>query len=173
MASTDEQRRASASLSLGAGCVVVHEGRVLLVRNRYGVTRGRYLLPAGRVRPGELPDEAAVRETFEETGLRVAVEGLLGLRLWVMESGEHNYFLMFLARLLSPASDLRPNLDEVDAARFFSREELESLTSAETWSGAVAIALKGLDATASLWRNHADLSDTSGVSSAERWRIWL
>src|ERR1043165_6257280 len=95
-------------LSLGAGAVVVHDGRVLLVRNIRGVTRGRYLLPAGargprevpapapgpegRLEPGELPDHAAVREAFEETNLRVAIEGLLGVRLWVMDDGEHNYF---------------------------------------------------------------------------------
>src|SRR6266851_1076966 len=91
-------------ITLGAGAVVVHEGRVLLVRNIRGVTRGRYLLPAGRVNTGELPDHAAARETFEETHLRVEIEGLLGVRLWVMEDGEHNYFFMFRARLLSPSA---------------------------------------------------------------------
>src|SRR6266567_8933757 len=79
-------------ITLGAGAVVVHEGRVLLVCNIHGVTKGRYLLPAGRVNTGELPDHAAARETFEETHLRVEIEGLLGVRLWVMEDGEHNYF---------------------------------------------------------------------------------
>ena len=69
---TERPRR---PLSLGAGAVVVHEGRVLLVRNIRGVTRGRYLLPAGRVDPDELPDRAAVREAFEETNLRVEVQG--------------------------------------------------------------------------------------------------
>ena len=65
----------------------MHEGRVLLVRNIHGFTKGRYLLPAGRVNPGELPDHAAARETFEETHLRVEIEGLLGVRLWVMDDG--------------------------------------------------------------------------------------
>src|SRR5947207_14643776 len=91
--------------SIGAGAVVVQEGRVLLVRSIYGVTKGRYLLPAGRVNAGELPDIAAARETFEETNLRVEIEGLLGVRLWVMDDGEHNYFFMFRASLHSPLSD--------------------------------------------------------------------
>src|SRR5205809_7339521 len=94
----DVPERLKRPLSLGAGAVVVHEGRVLLVRNIRGVTRGRYLLPAGRVNTGELPDYAAARETFEETHLHVEIEGLLGVRLWVMEDGEHNYFFMFRAR---------------------------------------------------------------------------
>src|SRR2546421_8724904 len=168
-----ERPRPRRPLSIGAGAVVIHEGRVLLVRNIYGVTRGRYLLPAGRVNAGELPDQAAVRETFEETGLRVEIEGLIGVRIWVMDDGEHNYFFMFRAKLLSPISDLRPNLDEIDDARFFSKDDLAALSMDETWLGAIAIAYKGLDPHAILWPNHANMSSDSGVDSSDRWRIWL
>ena len=168
-----ERPRPKRPLSLGAGAIVIYEDRVLLVRNIYGVTRGRYLLPAGRVHTGELPDQTAVRETYEETGLRVEIEGLIGLRIWVMDDDEHNYFFMFRARLLSPITDLRPNLDEIDDARFFSREEMQALSVNETWSGAVAIALKALEPGASIWPNYADLSDTSGVDAPDRWRIWM
>ena len=159
--------------SIGAGAVVVDQERVLLVRNRYGVTRGRYLLPAGRVKVGELPDRAAERETLEETGLRVRVTGLLGVRIWAQENGEHNYFFMFAATLLTPASELRPKLDEIDDARFFSRAELAALGPDETWAGAVAIAYKALDGKASAWPNDAGLSSDSGVDTPERWRIWM
>ena len=160
-------------LSIGAGAVIVHEGRVLLVRNLRGVTRGRYLLPAGRVDPDELPDQAAAREAFEETNLRVAIEGLLGVRLWVMDDGEHNYFFMFVGKLLSPVSDLRPNLAEIDDARFFSIDEMNALGRDETWSGAIAIAAKALNPSTSPWPNDAALSDRSGVDVPERWRIWM
>ena len=160
-------------LTIGAGAVVVHEGRVLLVRNRYGVTRGRYLLPAGRVRADELPDKAAVRETFEETNLRVEILGLIGVRLWVMDDGEHNYFFMFLAKLLSPPEEMRPDLSEIDDARFFNREEMSALGMDETWSGLIAVAYKALETNASLWPNYPDLSDTSGVDTPDRWRMWM
>jgi 8-oxo-dGTP diphosphatase len=169
----DHPKKPKRPLSIGAGAVIVHEGRVLLVRNIRGVTRGRYLLPAGRVNANELPDQAAIRETFEETGLRVEIEGLLGVRIWVMDEGEHNYFFMFRAKLLSPISDLQPNPAEIDDARFFSKEEMAALGVDETWSGAIAIALKALDPDASLWPNYADLSDTSGVDAPQRWRIWM
>jgi len=170
---TNHPTRPKRPLSIGAGAVIVHEGRVLLVRNIRGVTRERYLLPAGRVNANELPDQAAIRETFEETGLRVEIEGLLGVRIWVMDDGEHNYFFMFRAKLLSPLSDLQPNPAEIDDARFFSKEEMAALGVDETWSGAIAIALKALDPNASLWPNYADLSDTSGVDVPDRWRIWM
>lgn len=160
-------------ISIGAGAIVVHEGRVLLVRNIRGVTKGRYLLPAGRVQVGELPDVAAARETFEETNLYVEIEGLMGVRIWVMDTGEHNYFFMFKARLVSPISDLRPNTDEVDDARFFSAAELKALSMDETWAGGVAIALKALNEDATIWPNDAGLSSDSGVDSSDKWRIWM
>src|SRR5206468_6177376 len=49
---------------------VVHEGAGLLHWHR---KLGRWLPPGGHVEPDELPDEAAVRETLEETGVRVEV----------------------------------------------------------------------------------------------------
>jgi 8-oxo-dGTP pyrophosphatase MutT (NUDIX family) len=51
---------------------VVHEGRVLLHRHR---KLGMWLPPGGHVEDGELPDEAAVREVYEETGIRVELTG--------------------------------------------------------------------------------------------------
>ncbi len=159
-------------LSIGAGTVVLHDERVLLVRTIYGATKGRYLLPAGRVNVGELPDVAAARETFEETNLHVQIEGLLGVRLWVLASGEHNYFFMFRAKLLSPISDLRHNPDELDDARFFSRAEMDALSIDETWAGAIAVAYKELDPHATMWPDHAELRDDS-VDSADHWRIWM
>ncbi len=168
-----ERPRPKRPLSLGAGALVVHDQRVLLVRSTYGVTKGRYLLPAGRINPDELPDQAAARETFEETGLRVEIEGLIGVRLWVMDDGEHNYFFMFRARLLSPISDLRPDTRELDDARFFSKEEMQNLSMDETWAGAIATAIKALEPDASVWPNYSDLSSDSGVDTPDRWRIWM
>lgn len=168
-----ERPRPKRPLSVGAGAIVVHERRVLLVRNIRGVTKGRYLLPAGRVNLGEMPDQAAARETFEETGLRVHIEGLMGVRLWAMDDGEQNYFFMFASTLLSPISDLRPNLDEIDDARFFTKVEMQALLPDDTWAGAIAIAIKALEPGASIWPNYADLSSDSGVDTPDRWRIWM
>jgi len=95
------------------------------------------------------------------------------VRIWVMDSGEHNYFFMFLAKLLSPVSDLRPNLAEIDDARFFSKEEMDALTMDETWAGAIAVAYKALEPDATVWPNDAALSSDSGVDTPEKWRIWM
>lgn len=51
---------------------VVHEGRVLLHWHR---KLGMWLPPGGHIERDELPDDAAVREVLEETGVEVELVG--------------------------------------------------------------------------------------------------
>ena len=51
---------------------VAHEGKVLLHWHR---KLGMWLPPGGHIERDELPDEAAVREVWEETGVRVELVG--------------------------------------------------------------------------------------------------
>jgi mutator protein MutT len=50
--------------------VVVHDGRVLLVRRINPLEAGKWGFPGGWIDPGETMAQAAVRELFEETGVR-------------------------------------------------------------------------------------------------------
>lgn len=51
-------------------------GRLLLVRDRQD---GRWTCPGGIVEPHELPADAAVREAWEEAGVRVALTHIVGV----------------------------------------------------------------------------------------------
>ena len=74
--------------------VVVRKGhRFLLTQERkYGPS---WSIPGGRVEPGESHAEAAVRETFEETGVPVRLDGVLrvehtpgdGVRMRILFTG--------------------------------------------------------------------------------------
>src|SRR5207249_7074101 len=55
---------------------VVHAGRVLLLSHP---KLGRWLPPGGHIEPDELPDEAAIREVLEETGVHVRLFGEEGV----------------------------------------------------------------------------------------------
>jgi 8-oxo-dGTP diphosphatase len=64
-----------------AAAIVVDDGRVLLVRRRVAEGRLSWQFPAGEVEPGESNEDAATRETLEETGVTVRVTTLLGQRV--------------------------------------------------------------------------------------------
>lgn len=53
---------------VGVGCLVMREGRVLLVRSH----RGRWSTPGGHLDLGETPAVCAARETMEEAGIVVS-----------------------------------------------------------------------------------------------------
>ena len=62
-----------------AGAVIRDAGgRLLLIRRGHEPSRGLWSVPGGRVEAGETPEQAAVREVREETGLDVVVGRLLG-----------------------------------------------------------------------------------------------
>lgn len=117
---------------------VVHAGKTLLV---YHKKLKMWLPPGGHIDPNELPDEAAVREVREETGLQVelvsqpAFTGIPGPRPLARPEGaqledigpghQHIDFIYF-AR---PAGGLAPilNVAETEAVGWYSADELESL----------------------------------------------
>ena len=62
---------------LAAGAIVQRDGKLLLVQRGIEPQRGYWVFPGGFVDSGETVAAAAVRETFEETGLRVSLTGIL------------------------------------------------------------------------------------------------
>lgn len=58
-----------------AGCVIINDGRLLVLKHRFG---GKVGIPGGAAREGESAQCAAHRETWEETGLDVRVGRKLG-----------------------------------------------------------------------------------------------
>lgn len=81
--------------TLGAGTIVIHRDSVLLVQMNYGNFRGFWTQPGGSVERFEHPAETAARETLEETGAKVRIGGLLGVRHRCYESGQADVFFLF------------------------------------------------------------------------------
>lgn len=93
------------------------EGRVLLFKHTYR-RRHPWGLPGGYIGRGETPEQAVVREMYEEGGLHVVVEGLAGLDL---DARYRHFDLVYLCRINGGA--FRPSA-EVSAYAYFDLAHL-------------------------------------------------
>ena len=64
---------------LAAGVVVTLNERILLLRRSIEPAYGKWVFPGGFVDRGEHPEEAAIRESLEEAGIQVQLDGMLGI----------------------------------------------------------------------------------------------
>lgn len=64
---------------LVAATIPASNGRILMIRRNIEPSKGKWTFPGGYVDWGESVPAAALRETLEETGLTVALDGLLGV----------------------------------------------------------------------------------------------
>jgi len=109
-------------VQIGANTIVERDGAVLLVRLNYGPRDGHWALPGGLVENDETTEQAARRETAEETGFEVALDGLLAT--W-MRPGFPILVVIYRAHIV--AGELRVAPDEASEAAFFARDRVPPL----------------------------------------------
>jgi len=114
---------------VAAGTLVELDGRVALVRRGVEPGRDRWGLPAGYVEADETAEEAAVRETLEETHLEVEVEGLLDAYSYGQQQ-DRGVLLVYAARPMG--GTLEPGDDAV-AAGWFAPDELPEVAFRTHW----------------------------------------
>lgn len=92
---------------VGVGAIVIHEGRVLLVRRGRAPALGLWSVPGGLVELGETTVDAARREVEEETGLDVRIAGLVGVldRVTRDADGRVRYHWVLVDYLAYPQSN--------------------------------------------------------------------
>ncbi len=99
--------------------VATRDDKLLLIHRVRPPLAGYWAPPTGYVEIDESIEEAAVREAKEETGLDMVVERLLKVY------SRANMGVMLLAYATRIAGGaLAPGEDDVDGARFFTRDEL-------------------------------------------------
>jgi NAD+ diphosphatase len=103
--------------------MLVHDGGDRCVLGRQAVwPPGRFSILAGFVEPGESAEAAVAREVAEEVGLRVTDIRYVGSQPWPFPQ---SLMLGFVARAEDPGP-LRLDPDEIEEARWFTRDELRS-----------------------------------------------
>ena len=77
-------------------CILLEKGKVVITKYLQGKKEGYYDIPGGKVENGETPEEAAIREAKEETGMEVSC--LIKKGIFEVEYPERKYYFdVFIA----------------------------------------------------------------------------
>ena len=116
---------------VGVGVLVIHQGRILLVKRGMMPEKGKWSIPAGFLDYGEDPQRTAEREVLEETNLRVKIYELVDIyhNRQAMTNGGASLFILYRADLLG--GSLKAG-DDASEACFFEPDDLPELAFAST-----------------------------------------
>jgi len=103
----------------GVKCVVVHDGRWLMIRNSYG--SHRWTFPGGGIDKGEAAADAAIREVSEEVGISLADVVPIG-EYFTDREYKRDTVYCFTSRATSSAFETDPA--EIAEARWIAPDEL-------------------------------------------------
>ena len=84
-------------------------------------------LPKGHIEDGETPEQAAIREVGEETGIKSEIVRTLGvIDFWFMASGKRIHKTVHHFLFTEVGGRLAPQVTEVDDVQWFPIEEIVS-----------------------------------------------
>ena len=103
---------------VGIGGIIVHEGRVVLVKRRFEPLAGQWSIPGGAVETGETLESCLIREMAEETGFVVEVGPVVEVldRITHDDDGRVLYHFVLIDYLCWPiGGELRAGSDVAEA----------------------------------------------------------
>ncbi len=114
-----------------AAAVILDEDKnILLVKSTYQRFHP-WGLPGGGLEYGEHPEEAVIREVWEETGLHISAERLLLVNSWLPDRVGLYYLCRVTGGTFSPSDEVSEfayfSLDNLPDVRIFDRQMLKRL----------------------------------------------
>lgn len=103
------------------GVVLMQGSKVLLVKRKYEPKAGDWSLPAGFMEYDESPKETAIRETLEETNLRIRLTKLFGAYGAFDDPRVHVVLIIYRGEIIG--GQLKPG-DDASEAQFFPLTDL-------------------------------------------------
>jgi len=114
------------------GLVIDTTGKLGLLIGRFDLKdatgkRVLWSLPKGHIEEGETPEQAAIREVAEETGIKSEITRSLGvIDFWFMASGKRIHKTVHHFLFTEVGGKLAPQVTEVDDVAWFPIEEIVS-----------------------------------------------
>lgn len=112
------------------GSVVFKDNRILLVKRKNPPAKNLWAIPGGKIKPGERMQEAAEREIFEETGLKIkAGEPVFSFDVIEHDGDGNIQFHYVIVDLMADylSGELKAS-DDASEACWITRQELSSLS---------------------------------------------
>lgn len=103
---------------------IIHddEGRIFATQRGYGDWKDWWEFPGGKMEPGETPEEALLREIWEELETRIVVERLVKTVEW-----DYPKFHLTMHCFLCHIESGHPVLLEHEAARWLKQGKLDDV----------------------------------------------
>jgi len=120
---------------VGVGAVLVHQGKILLVKRGNEPGKGKWSIPGGHVELGEKVEETVVTEVKEECNLDVEVDHLIDVvdNCVKDEKGRLKYHFVIIDYLVKlKKGALKPNSELLDA-KWVSLDEVEKYDLTKTF----------------------------------------
>lgn len=109
---------------VSAGVRIEKDGCLLLVQRGLEPWEGKWYMPAGYLEIDEEPDQAAVREAFEETGLNVKTLNLAGVYTYDDDPRGNGIVFLYDAEILGGKMQVTAETSQIG---FFSVSEIAQL----------------------------------------------
>ncbi len=104
-----------------AAVLIEKEGKILLVQRKFNPFASDWSLPSGFIEYNETPEECALRETKEETGLKIKINRLFNIYLAQDDPRTHVILIVYSAEILE--GKLQAG-DDAKRVQFFSPADI-------------------------------------------------
>ena len=128
-----------------AGCLIVKDNKILMVKEAKKSCYGQWNFPAGHVDENELITDAAIREAYEETGCKVKLTGVLPISTVILKEGVTAIMVKFTADIIE--ENIKFDTSEILDAKWLDIEEIKNMTEQE---------LRGYDTSIQLLKDFED-----------------
>lgn len=119
------------TIELASSAILIRRGRILLIRRKNPPSLDMFAFPGGRAEPGETPDQTALREFEEETGIAAHSPKLFAFYDLQSENpGRHFHLSVFLVE--ADAEAVAEARDDAADAGWYAPEEIRRLNIPES-----------------------------------------
>ncbi len=129
---------------VGVGAVIVHEGRVVLIRRAKPPLQGHWSIPGGAVELGETLEACVAREMREETGLEVEVGPVVEVLERISRDGDDRveFHYVLVDYLCWPVGGVLRHGSDVDGAVWADPRDLTPYGLTDTATGVIGKAVE-------------------------------